>query len=102
MWVVLGVLALVAYAVHARQTTRATRATGSVVSQCVTLLDRAGLATEHVTPSSVDFRVDYRVYRGVPPGVIASLAAHWGSPVQVRALGGGVVRCEPAPAPAPD
>lgn len=100
MWVVLGVLALVAYAVHADQRTRATRATGSVVSQCVTLLDRAGLATERVAPSSVDFRVDYRVYRGVPGGVIAALSAHWGAPVQVTSLGGGVVRCEPSPAPA--
>ena len=100
MWVVLGVLALVAYAVHADQRTRATRATGSVVSQCVGLLDRAGLATQRVTPSAVDFRVDYRVYRGVPGGVIAALSAHWGAPVQVTALGGGYVRCEPAPAPA--
>lgn len=100
MWVVLGVLALVAYAVHADQRSRATRATGSVVSACVTTLDRAGLATERVAPRAVDFRVDYRVYRGVPPGVSASLAAHWGAPVQVTALGGGVVRCEPAPAPA--
>lgn len=102
MWAVMGALALVAYAVHADQRTRATRATGSVVSQCVTTLDRAGLATQSVAPRAVDFRVDHRLYRGVPAGVIASLSAHWGAPVQVRALGGGVVRCEPAPAPAPD
>lgn len=100
MWAVMGALALVAYIVHARETTRATRATGSVVSQCVTALDRAGLTTVEVTPSRVDFRVDYRVYRGVPPGVIAALAAHWGAPVQVTSLGGGYVRCEPSPAPA--
>lgn len=99
-WLLLGALLLVAYIVHARETTRATRATGSVVAQCVTLLDRAGLATQRVAPSSVDFRVDYRVYRGVPGGVIAALSAHWGAPVQVTSLGGGVVRCEPAPAPA--
>lgn len=101
-WLLLGVALLVAYTVHADQRNRATRATGSVVSQCVTLLDRSGLTTQRVTPRAVDFRVDYRLYRGVPPGVLASLSAHWGAPVQVGALGGGVVRCEPAPAPAPD
>lgn len=101
MWAVMGVLALVAYAVHARETARATRATGSVVAQCVTALDRSGLTTQRVTPRAVDFRVDYRLYRGVPPGVLASLSAHWGGTVQVTSLGGGVVRCEPAPAPAP-
>ena len=101
LWL-LGVLCVVAYWAYADQRARAIRATRSVLSRCVTTLDRAGLATERVTPRAVDFRVDYRLYRGVPPGVIASLAAHWGAPVQVTALGGGVVRCEPAPAPAPD
>lgn len=101
-WLLLGVLLVVAYWAYADQRNRATRATGSVVSQCVTALDRAGLTTVQIAPSRVDFRVDYRLYRGVPPGVIAALSAHWGAPVRVGALGGGVVRCEPAPAPAPD
>lgn len=70
-------------------------ATGSVLAKNVGRLDRAGLALEKLEPRRAIFRVDHRVYQGVPTAVLKNLEAHWGAPVRVAALGNGRVSCEP-------
>ncbi|MFG6302500.1 hypothetical protein ACGLFO_02970 [Corynebacterium hesseae] len=72
-------------------------ATGSVLAKNVGRLDRAGLTLEKLEARRAIFRVDHRVYQGVPTAVLKNLEAHWGSPVRVAALGNGRVSCEPAP-----
>lgn len=70
---------------------------GSVLAKSVGKLDRAGLTLETMDPRRAIFRVDHRVYQGVPDAVLKNLEAHWGSPVRVVPLGNGRVSCEPAP-----
>lgn len=86
-----------AWIAYDRWQSQAAEATGSVLAKNVGRLDRAGLTMETLEPRRVVFRVDYRVYQGVPDAVQKNLSAHWGSPVRVAALGNGRVSCEPAP-----
>lgn len=74
-------------------------ATGSVLAKNVGRLDRAGLTVDVLEARRVIFRVDHRLYQGVPNAVLKNLEAHWGAPVRVAALGQGRVSCEPAPPP---
>ncbi len=74
-------------------------AVGSVLAKNVGKLDRAGLTLETMDPRRAIFRVDHRVYQGVPDAVLKNLEAHWGAPVRVVPLGNGRVSCEPAPLP---
>lgn len=76
---------------------KAIEATGSVLAKNIGKLDRAGLAIDVLESRRVIFRVDHRLYQGVPDAVVKNLAAHWGAPVRVVALGNGRVSCEPAP-----
>jgi len=77
---------------------KAIEATGSVLAKNIGKLDRAGLAIDVLESRRVIFRVDHRLYQGVPDAVVKNLAAHWGTPVRVAELGNGRVSCEPAPA----
>lgn len=70
-------------------------ATGSVLAKNVGRLDRAGLTLEKLEARRAIFRVDHRLYEGVPAPVLKNLEAHWGAPVRVAALGNGRVSCEP-------
>lgn len=70
-------------------------ATGSVLAKNIGKLDRAGLAIDVLESRRVIFRVDHRLYQGVPTAVLKNLEAHWGAPVRVAALGNGRVSCEP-------
>jgi len=72
-------------------------AAGSVLAKNVGRLDRAGLTLEKLEARRAIFRVDHRIYQGVPDAVVKNLAAHWGAPVRVAELGQGRVSCEPAP-----
>lgn len=74
---------------------KAIEATGSVLAKNVGRLDRAGLTMEKFESRRVVFRVDHRIYQGVPESVLKNLEAHWGAPVRVAALGNGRVSCEP-------